>query len=142
LQDFGDMKAIFHNADKRRVTGLLSLFVYVYALVLLPVLHSHYDSVGDLACVSNVCSCLELDSFQSCLDSRDNCAGYEIEYNHEECHICKILCTTIPLFESSGGVIIVTNILIESFLISDNPKVQFACGEPSCRAPPAALSFV
>ncbi|MDR2172160.1 MAG: hypothetical protein LBP59_18600 [Planctomycetaceae bacterium] len=119
-----------------RITIFLSLFVYVYALILLPVLHSHHDN-SHTGCNETH---LHSDLF-SCLYSHGD-SDYQICINSDQdqnCAICKILCTTVPMFVSGGVTIIVTDVLFELSLISNVHESQHVCTMYFSRAPPVAV---
>jgi hypothetical protein len=134
---FCTMKRLFHKTI-RQIKALLSLLVYVYALILLPMLHFHLDNTncGDGMCNSITCdSCLPHSNSQHNIFANTDPKSDDIDSNHE-CSICKFLCTTVPLFSFDTATIIVTEILSALLLISVSQNTQLVYGVPSCRAPP------
>ncbi|MDR2346005.1 MAG: hypothetical protein LBE18_08055 [Planctomycetaceae bacterium] len=135
------MKRKFQNTVKQ-ITGLLSLFVYLYALVLTPSWHSHNDNNIAKNCESEFCNNVTLHSYShDSHDSHSHGAVYgESEIIHEchECNICKFLCTATPLFVYAIDTIETTDILFEIILNSKSVIVQSIHVTYSCRAPPIA----
>lgn len=132
---FDQMEKIFSKTGQR-ITSLLSLFVYVYALILLPVFHFHNEASDDEICEYRVCNSETIDSCSAHLYSHDCVCS---DHSDQECDVCKFLCTTVPLFSFGSGVVKVTDVLLESVLISSLQKPRFICGVLSCRAPPVVV---
>ncbi|MDR1485777.1 MAG: hypothetical protein LBT09_13265 [Planctomycetaceae bacterium] len=131
------MKKIFRKTI-RQMTTLLSLFVYVYALILLPALHIHHNNTGRQSCGSENCNNITCDSCTPYSPLQNNTKNTTDADTNQDCVICKILCTTVPLFAFGQPAINVTEILSEPLLISVPQHTQLVYGVLSCRAPPVA----
>ncbi|MDR1480345.1 MAG: hypothetical protein LBJ00_15525 [Planctomycetaceae bacterium] len=129
------MKKTFSKTIQQ-ITGLLSLLIYVYALILLPALHIHHNVLDGKICESKICNDA---AFDSCPAHSYSYSGIHADSSNQECAVCEFICTTIPLFAFDAGVVEVVDVLPELVLVSKLQESLFICGVPSCRAPPFAV---
>jgi hypothetical protein len=115
------MKKVFRKT-LQQMTVFISLFLYVFVLVLAPVWHVHHSNCNNQSEHTSEC----------CLSS-PVCSSVE---PRGECDLCRILHVTVPLFVFTAVTPETTNNLPELLIKSAPLIVQTIHGIPSCRAPP------
>ncbi|MDR0609204.1 MAG: hypothetical protein LBG58_03770 [Planctomycetaceae bacterium] len=118
------MKKVFHKT-LRQMTVFISLFVYVFVLVLAPVWHVHHSN----------CNNQSEHTLECCLSS-PVCSSVE---PRGECDLCRILHVTVPLFVFSALMPEATNNLSELAVKPATLNLQTVYGIPSSRAPPLGV---
>ncbi|MDR2756529.1 MAG: hypothetical protein LBC20_12560 [Planctomycetaceae bacterium] len=119
------MEQVFRKT-LQRIAVLGSLWLYVFALVLSPVWHVHHYN----------CNNQSEDTSECCCSSSPVCPSVE---PRQECDLCRILYTTIPLFVLTVVLQETTNNISEIPAKTVTLIVQTVYGIPSCRAPPLGV---
>ncbi|MDR2705071.1 MAG: hypothetical protein LBC02_04760 [Planctomycetaceae bacterium] len=118
------MKKVFRKT-LQQITVFISLFVYVFVLVLAPVWHVHHSNCNNQSKHTSEC----------CLSS-PVCSSVE---PRGECDLCRILHVTVPLFVFTAVMPENANNLSVLIVKPATLILQTVYGIPSCRAPPLGV---